>query len=203
METGILPPIMIFVQSKERAQALYSELRHTLSISIDVLHAGRSKQFRDRAVSKFRSGETLVLICTDLMTRGVDFKAVHTVVNYDLPVNGVQYVHRIGRTGRAGRTGEAITLFTEVDFGRGLRDILNVAKLSGNWEPVEDWMLQNIHNSHHSNKKKKTTYQVRKRRPIGTVSRYDKHKTNKRKLCIEKTLRDRHPVGNDGESTDK
>ena len=56
-----------------------------------------------------------VLICTDLMGRGIDFKGVNTVINYDFPTSAVAYIHRIGRTGRAGRTGKAVTFFTEDD----------------------------------------------------------------------------------------
>ena len=61
-------------------------------------------------------GETWVLICTDLVARGVDFRVVNMVINYNLPESGITYVHRIGRTGRAGRKGKAIMLFTEADF---------------------------------------------------------------------------------------
>lgn len=73
------------------------------------------------------------------MARGVDFKAVNCVINYDFPQSAVSYIHRIGRTGRAGRSGEAITLFTE-DDSVYLRSIANVMKLSGC--EVSDWMLK-------------------------------------------------------------
>lgn len=79
-----------------------------------------------------------VLICTDLMARGIDFKAVKMVINYDLPQSSVAYIHRIGRTGRAGRTGEAITFFTEADVPH-MRSIANVMKLSGC--EVPDWLM--------------------------------------------------------------
>jgi ATP-dependent RNA helicase DDX52/ROK1 len=69
-------------------------------IRVDVIHAGRSQSARDEAVAKFRGGETWVLICTDLVAHGVDFKAIHMVINYDLPHT---YVHSIGRTSRAAR----------------------------------------------------------------------------------------------------
>ena len=105
---------------------------------VDVIHAGKSQHARDKAVQNFRKGETWVLICTDLVARGVDFKAVNLVINYDLPSSGVTYVHRIGRTGRAGRKGQSITFFTEDDFGQ-LRSIANVLKISGC--DVAEWML--------------------------------------------------------------
>lgn len=74
----------------------------------------------------------------DLMARGVDFKGVQMVINYDLPLSPVSYIHRIGRTGRAGRNGTAVTFFTESDI-HNLRSIANVMRLSGC--DVPDWML--------------------------------------------------------------
>ena len=93
---GITPPVLIFMQSKDRAQALFGELLYD-GIRVDVIHAGRSPSAREASVAKFRKGDTWVLICTDLVARGVDFKAVNLVINYDLPLDGVTYVHRIGR----------------------------------------------------------------------------------------------------------
>jgi ATP-dependent RNA helicase DDX52/ROK1 len=83
-------------------------------------------------------GDIWVLICTDLMARGVDFKGVQMVINYDLPQSAVAYIHRIGRTGRAGKKGTAVTFFTEEDMPR-LRPIANVVKISGC--AVPDWMM--------------------------------------------------------------
>lgn len=168
----IKPPAIVFVQSQERATALFSELLYE-KMHVDVIHAGRSRTARDNAVAKFRKGETWVLICTDLVARGVDFRAVNMVINYDLPESGITYVHRIGRTGRAGRKGKAITLFTEADFDN-LRTIANVMKQSGC--KVEDWMLQ-LKRS----KKGAPTF----RGKIDTTPGYDKKKLHKKKQMIE------------------
>merc|ERR1711972_1058764 len=84
-------------------------------------------------------GKIWILICTDLMARGVDFKGVETVVNYDFPQSASTYIHRIGRTGRAGRTGKAFTLFTIQDF-ETLRNIVGVMRQSGC--EVPEWMLR-------------------------------------------------------------
>jgi ATP-dependent RNA helicase DDX52/ROK1 len=78
------PPAIIFLQSQDRAQALFGELLYD-GIHVDVIHAGRSKAARESAVAKFRKGDTWVLISTDLVARGVDFRAVNMVINYDLP----------------------------------------------------------------------------------------------------------------------
>ena len=131
------PPVLLFLQNKERAKELFRELVYE-GINIDVIHGDRSQQQREHVIRKFRLGETWVLICTDLMARGIDFKGVKMVINYDLPQSGVAYIHRIGRTGRAGRQGEAITLFTEKDIPN-MRSIANVMKLSGC--KVPDWLL--------------------------------------------------------------
>lgn len=172
------PPCIVFVQSQERAQALFAELLYE-GLHVDVIHAGRSRTARDAAVAKFRKGETWVLICTDLVARGVDFRAVNMVINYDLPMSGITYVHRIGRTGRAGRKGKAITLFTEADFDN-LRTIANVMKQSGC--KVEDWMLQLRKKG--GNQKKKAD----PRRPkIDTTASYDKRKQNHKKQIIQQS----------------
>ena len=79
-----------------------------------------------------------VLICTELLGRGIDFKGVSLVVNYDFPPSAVSYIHRIGRTGRAGRRGKAVTFFTEADRPL-LRSIATVMANSGC--PVPEYMM--------------------------------------------------------------
>merc|ERR1719291_1657481 len=137
-EGKVKPPALIFVQSKERAKQLFGELVYD-GIFVDAIHADRTKQQRDNTVKAFRAGRIWMLICTDLMARGVDFKGVETVVNYDFPQSASTYIHRIGRTGRAGRKGTALTLFTITDFDC-LRSIVGVMRQSGC--EVPDWMLR-------------------------------------------------------------
>ncbi|THU55954.1 hypothetical protein C4D60_Mb11t12100 [Musa balbisiana] len=108
------PPVLVFVQSKERAKELYRELAFD-DIKVDVIHADLSQQQREDAVDNFRSGKTWVLIATDVVSRGMDFKRINCVINYDFPESAAAYIHRIGRSGRAGRPGEAVTFFTEED----------------------------------------------------------------------------------------
>lgn len=125
------------MQNKERANELYHELLYD-GVNIGAVHADRTKEQRDDVIRRFRTGEVWVLICTDLMSRGMDFKAVNMVINYDFPQSAVSYIHRIGRTGRNGRKGKAVTFFTEDDMVY-LRTIANVMKISGC--EVPDWML--------------------------------------------------------------
>ena len=126
---GLRPPVLIFVQSVERAMQLFHALVYD-GLRADVLHAERTAAQREATVSKFRTGQVWVLIATELVARGMDFKGVSLVINYDFPQTTTSYIHRIGRTGRAGRAGQAVTFFTEADVEQ-LRSIANVMKASG------------------------------------------------------------------------
>jgi ATP-dependent RNA helicase DBP3 len=75
----------------------------------------RSQQERTRALASFKSGETPLLIATDVAARGLDIPDVTHVINYTFPLTVEDYVHRIGRTGRGGRSGIAHTLFTDAE----------------------------------------------------------------------------------------
>ncbi|XP_036319301.1 probable ATP-dependent RNA helicase DDX52 [Rhagoletis pomonella] len=134
---GLKPPVLVFVQSKERAKELFQELLYD-GINVDLIHADRSQQQRDNCVRAFREGHIWVLICTELMGRGIDFKGVNLVINYDFPPSVISYIHRIGRTGRAGRNGKAITFFTQSDTPN-LKSIAKLIKDSNG--KVPDFIL--------------------------------------------------------------
>uniref|UniRef100_A0A7S4JJS3 Helicase C-terminal domain-containing protein n=1 Tax=Odontella aurita TaxID=265563 RepID=A0A7S4JJS3_9STRA len=82
----------------------------------------QTKEERDIIMREFRTGSSRVLITTDLLARGIDVQQVSLVINFDLPTNRENYIHRIGRSGRFGRKGVAINFLTEGDV-RYLRDI--------------------------------------------------------------------------------
>lgn len=130
--------MLIFVQSIDRAKELFHELVFD-GINVEVIHSDRTKAQRDNIINQFRVGKIWVLIATDLMARGLDFKGVNLVINYDFPQSVASYIHRIGRTGRAGRAGEAVTYYTQEDFPY-LKKVVNVMKESGC--DVPDWMLK-------------------------------------------------------------
>ncbi|KAI8096299.1 P-loop containing nucleoside triphosphate hydrolase protein [Halteromyces radiatus] len=134
---GLKPPVLIFVQSIDRAKELFKELVFD-GINVEVIHSDRTKAQRENIIDQFRLGRIWVLIATELMARGLDFKGVNLVINYDFPQSIESYIHRIGRTGRAGRQGEAITYYTKDDFDY-LKTIVNVMRESGC--EVPDWML--------------------------------------------------------------
>jgi len=135
---GFKPPMLIFVQSKSRAKDLYYELQYD-NINPGLIHADMPLPNRDSVIEKFRKGEIWVLICSDLVARGIDFKGVNMVVNFDFPNSIVSYIHRIGRAGRAGNKGMAITFVTSSDVEL-LKPIANLMKKSGC--EVPDWMLK-------------------------------------------------------------
>src|SRR5258708_25460505 len=90
--------------------------------SADRLHGEMTQAMRDRVMNKFRKSGLEFLVATDVAARGIDVENIEVVFNYDLPYDGEDYVHRIGRTGRQGRSGRAIS-FTS---GRVLFEILNM-----------------------------------------------------------------------------
>lgn len=137
IQKGICPPVLVFVQSKDRAKQLFNELIYD-GINVDVIHSERTQHQRDNVVKAFREGKIWVLICTDILGRGIDFVGIKLVVNYDFPNSAISYIHRIGRTGRAGKSGRAVTFFTDADRP-ALRTIARVMKDSGC--PVPEYML--------------------------------------------------------------
>uniref|UniRef100_A0A2H1WXC2 RNA helicase n=1 Tax=Spodoptera frugiperda TaxID=7108 RepID=A0A2H1WXC2_SPOFR len=93
VQQGLKPPVLVFVQSKDRAKQLFKELIYD-GINVDVIHADRTQLQRDNVVRSFRVGRIWVLICTELMGRGIDFRGVNLVINYDFPPSAIAYIHR-------------------------------------------------------------------------------------------------------------
>jgi ATP-dependent RNA helicase RhlE len=88
---------------------------HGADIRASVIHGNRSQSQRVAALESFRRGRARVLVATDIAARGIDVEGVSHVVNYDMPMQSEDYVHRIGRTGRADAAGIALTLVTASD----------------------------------------------------------------------------------------
>jgi len=179
IQKGFQPPLLVFVQSKDRAKELFNELIYD-GLNVDVIHADRTQSQRENTVKSFRTGKIWILIATELMARGIDFKGVNIVVNYDFPPTAVSYIHRVGRTGRAGRVGKAITMFTEDDV-INLRSIANVMKSSGC--DIPDWIMR-IQKPSRDTKKKLKKVPIQ-RAGIKTVAKYDKEQSEKKKQIVE------------------
>jgi ATP-dependent RNA helicase DeaD len=103
---------MVFCSTKRMVDMLSHKLR-AYGYSADGIHGDLTQAARDKVMQKFRSGKLRVLIATDVAARGLDIEDVTHVINYDIPENPEDYVHRIGRTARAGKSGKAITFVSQ------------------------------------------------------------------------------------------
>ena len=125
--------ILVFCRTKLRVDSVYAALNNA-GFKVDVMHADRPQGARTRALTKFRNGTIQVLVATDVMSRGIDVQGIDAVVNFDVPLDPEDYVHRIGRTGRAGSAGQAFT-FMAPDEIAPLREIEYFTKsLIATWD---------------------------------------------------------------------
>ncbi len=111
-----LQRVIIFASSKIKCKELRLELLR-MKVNCDEMHSDLSQAERDEVMFRFKSGQTDVLVATDIVARGIDIDDIAMVINYDVPRDVEDYVHRIGRTARADRDGEAITLVRGWDIG--------------------------------------------------------------------------------------
>ena len=100
--------VIVFARTRHRADAACRKLKRA-GFAAEAIHSDRSQNQRKRALDNFAAGVTDILVATDVLARGIDVDEVSYVVNYDIPVQAEDYVHRIGRTGRAGAQGFAVT----------------------------------------------------------------------------------------------
>jgi ATP-dependent RNA helicase RhlE len=104
--------IMIFTRTKMQADQLFNSIQQVGGYKAAVMHSDIRQSERERALKGFRDGEFNVIVATDLAARGLDISGVTHVINFMVPENSEDYVHRIGRTGRAQKEGDAYTLFS-------------------------------------------------------------------------------------------
>jgi ATP-dependent RNA helicase RhlE len=115
------PQVLVFSGTKHGADNLVLQLEKA-GISASSIHANRTQHARTLALDGFRNGNIMVLVATDIASRGIDVNQLPCVINFDLPYVPEDYVHRIGRTGRAGMSGLAVSLFSE-DESKQLKSI--------------------------------------------------------------------------------
>ena len=113
-KTGSLKKVIIFAGKKQRVKELTRALR-ALKIDAHAMHSDLEQAERDQVMLDFRNGKVGVLVATDVVARGIDVTDVPMVINYDVPRDPEDYVHRIGRTARAENSGEALTLVAPED----------------------------------------------------------------------------------------
>ena len=116
-QNGNLQRVIIFSGKKERVKEVTRKLK-SMHINCDQMHSDLSQAERDEAMFRFKAGQTDVLVATDIVARGIDIDDIRLVINYDVPTDSEDYVHRIGRTARADRDGEAITFISDTDIYR-------------------------------------------------------------------------------------
>jgi len=106
--------ILIFSRTKHGAKRITRDIR-SMGHTVTEIHGNRSQGQRKLALDGFSSGRFRIMVATDIAARGIDVKTISIVINFDLPDNSEDYVHRIGRTGRAGRSGKAISFVTPAE----------------------------------------------------------------------------------------
>ena len=121
-----LSRVIIFAGSKLKVKEINRSLRQ-MHINCGEMHSDLDQSQRDEMMYRFKSGQVDVLVATDIVARGIDIDDIATVINYDVPHDSEDYVHRIGRTARAQRDGKAITLVR----GREIRDFMQIEKFLG------------------------------------------------------------------------
>ena len=126
--------LIVFALYKKEAERVQQTLQRR-GYKVAGVHGDKSQSDREAAVAAFAKGDVLILVATDVASRGLDIKGVELVINYTFPLTVEDYVHRIGRTGRAGASGRSITFFTEHDKARA-GELQNVLKQAG--APVPD-----------------------------------------------------------------
>ncbi|MCJ1224911.1 RNA-dependent ATPase rok1 [Toensbergia leucococca] len=231
-DPSLRPPFLVFAQTIPRAIALHSELLYDIppeaggSSRIAVLHSDLSDNARSSIMAEFRKGEIWVLITTDLLSRGIDFRGINGVVNYDIPNTGAIYIHRVGRTGRQGREGGvAVTFYTKEDIPY-VKNVANVIaaseKVNGNVrrdggdgeDGIQKWLLDALPSVSKKSKKELKMKGVEGRRAgadgdikgretkkmrISTKSGYDRRVEHRRKGAVMGSQRRNAERENDSE----
>jgi ATP-dependent RNA helicase RhlE len=137
--------ILVFSNTKIGASRLARQLEQE-GVKASAIHGDKSQAERMAALDAFKNGGVDVLVATDVAARGLDISDLPCVINYDLPYNAEDYVHRIGRTGRAGASGDAISLYTERD-SKSLADIEKLTRQKFKLDPLPGFSGGRAHHS--------------------------------------------------------
>ncbi|MCL7041470.1 hypothetical protein MKW94_005508 [Papaver nudicaule] len=116
------PPVLIFCENKADVDHIHEYLL-IKTVEVASIHGGMDQEERDNAISSFKAGRKHVLVATDVVSKGLDFPDIQHVINYDMPAEIENYVHRIGRTGRRGKTGIATTFINKNQSETTLLDL--------------------------------------------------------------------------------
>jgi ATP-dependent RNA helicase RhlE len=117
LKETVMKRVLIFCSTKEKTRQLYHELKKT-GIKAEEIHSTLEQAARENVINRFKSGDIPVLVATDIVSRGIDIEDIDMVINYDVPHDAEDYIHRIGRTARASAEGTAVTFINERDQQR-------------------------------------------------------------------------------------
>ena len=127
--------IIVFCETKRGCDTLCDELRRDRYPALSI-HGDKDQRDRDYCLSQFKQGRCLILVATDVAARGLDVKGIKYVINYDMPGQMEDYIHRIGRTGRAGEKGCAISFFSQKDASKAA-ELVDILKRADQKVPVD------------------------------------------------------------------
>lgn len=155
---------IVFSGSKAKVKEIYSSLKKS-KFKVAEMHSDLDQIQRENVILDFKSGKINVIIATDILSRGIDIDNIETVINYDVPKEVEEYVHRIGRTARADQEGTGITFISEKEIGRFIKIEKSLEKevskmpLPEGFTPGPDYVL-----GHKVRKKEKKSFYNRKKR---------------------------------------
>lgn len=161
--------VLIFCSRKQNVKQLNRELQRA-RFKIAEIHSDLEQSDREDVLSKFKSGQVPILVATDILSRGIDIDNIDLVINYDVPHDGEDYIHRIGRTARAESDGMAITFISEKEQRRfaAIEDLLGKpvkkAMVPQEFGPVPDYRVSHGSSSHGGGPRKKRYNQFQRRK---------------------------------------
>jgi translation initiation factor 4A len=126
----------VYCNTRRKVEYL-QEMMTSRDFTVSIIHGDMSQEERNLCLREFRSGSSRVLISTDLLARGIDVQQVSLIINYDIPMQQENYIHRIGRSGRFGRKGVAINFVTQ-------SDVVAVRSIESFYHTIIEELPQNI-----------------------------------------------------------
>ncbi|EDO07047.1 DEAD/DEAH box helicase family protein [Babesia bovis T2Bo] len=130
-------PCLVFLQSIDRVTQVYNQMKDD-NLLVERLTGQMSPSERDELINRFRLSKIWVLLCTNILARGLDIRGIGSVVNFDMPLTEQEYINRIGRSGRGEASGSAVTLFTLKDV-KIMRHVLEIMQKCN--QPVPEYLL--------------------------------------------------------------
>ena len=179
---------IIFASSKMKVKKLAEKLKDE-GINVSDMHSDLTQDERNKVMLKFKNGHLNVLVATDIIARGIDINDIQTIINYDVPHDAEDYIHRIGRTARAGKQGQAITIICPSDR----MYFQKIEKVIGKTiDKVSFAQKENVKPSDTANNRKKGSYSKKRRskncqrKPSETATSDNKKKSTRTKDIPDK-----------------